>query len=98
MFVEVVKFVVENIMVDIIDINMGCLVNKIIKCEVGVKWLFDLNKVYDMVVVVVDVVDKLVIVKMCIGWDEEYVFVIENVFVVECVGVVVVVMYGCICV
>ena len=32
-----------------IDINMGCPVNKIIKAEAGAKWLLDPNKVYEMV-------------------------------------------------
>lgn len=61
---EVVKFVEENMKVVIIDINMGCFVNKIIKVEVGVKWLLDLNKVYEMVYVVFLVVFLFVIVKM----------------------------------
>lgn len=65
--------------VDIIDINMGCFVLKIIKCDVGVKWFFDLNKIYEMVFVVVDVVDKFVIVKMWMGWDEDYIYVVKNV-------------------
>lgn len=63
-FVEVVKIVDKEINVDIIDINMGCFVLKVMNCDVGVCWLFDLNKIYDMVFVVVDVVEKFVIVKM----------------------------------
>lgn len=76
---------------------MGCLVNKVVKIDVGVKWFLSLDKVYEMVVVVIVVVNKLVMVKMWIGWDVEYVYVVENVWVVEWVGVVVVVMYGWIC-
>lgn len=39
--VEAAKFVEENTQAAIIDINMGCPVNKIIKAEAGAKWLLD---------------------------------------------------------
>lgn len=47
--VEAAKFVEENTQAAIIDINMGCPVNKIIKAEAGAKWLLDPNKVHEMV-------------------------------------------------
>ena len=47
--VEAAQFVSENTAADIIDINMGCPVNKIIKAEAGAKWLLDPDKVYEMV-------------------------------------------------
>jgi len=47
--VEAAKFVEENTKAAIIDINMGCPVNKIIKAEAGAKWLLDPNKVHEMV-------------------------------------------------
>lgn len=92
--VEAAKFVAENTTADIIDINMGCPVNKIIKCEAGAKWLLDPNKVYDMVAAVVDAVDKPVTVKMRIGWDEEHVFAIENALAAERAGAAAVAMHG----
>ena len=49
----------ENTTADIIDINMGCPVNKIIKCEAGARLLLDPNKVYEMVAAVVDAVKSL---------------------------------------
>ena len=45
--VEAAKFVEENTQAAIIDYNMGCPVNKIIKAEAGAKWLLDPNKVRD---------------------------------------------------
>ena len=52
--VEAAKYVDQNTTANIIDINMGCPVNKIIKCEAGAKWLLDPNKIYEMVSAVVD--------------------------------------------
>ena len=68
--VEAAKYVAENTEAAIIDINMGCPVNKVIKAEAGAKWLLDPNKVYEMVAAVVDAVDKPVTVKMRTGWDD----------------------------
>ena len=92
--VEAAKFVDKNTNADIIDINMGCPVNKIIKCEAGARWLLEPNKIYDMVSAVVDAVDKPVTVKMRIGWDEEHIFAIENAQAVERAGGAAVSMHG----
>nr|WP_106782198.1 tRNA dihydrouridine synthase DusB [Lysinibacillus timonensis] len=92
--VEAAKFVDQNTNASIIDINMGCPVNKIIKCEAGAKWLLDPNKIYEMVSAVVDAVKKPVSVKMRIGWDEEHVFAIENAQAAERAGASAVAMHG----
>lgn len=92
--VEAAKFVAENTTADIIDINMGCPVNKIIKCEAGAKWLLDPNKVYEMVAAVVDAVDKPVTVKMRIGWDDDHIFAIENAQAAERAGASAIGMHG----
>lgn len=84
--VEAAKFVDKNTTADIIDINMGCPVPKITKCDAGAKWLLDPNKIYDMVAAVVDAVEKPVTVKMRIGWDEEHIFAVENAQAVERAG------------
>lgn len=92
--VEAAKFVDKHTTADIIDINMGCPVNKIIKCEAGAKWLLDPNKIYEMVSAVVDAVDKPVSVKMRIGWDEERVFAVENARAAERAGAAAIAMHG----
>ncbi|SOC26477.1 tRNA-U20-dihydrouridine synthase [Ureibacillus xyleni] len=92
--VEAAKYVDKNTNADIIDINMGCPVNKIIKCEAGAKWLLDPNKIYEMVSAVVDAVDKPVSVKMRIGWDEEHIFAIENAQAAERAGASAIAMHG----
>ncbi|MDQ0177878.1 tRNA dihydrouridine synthase DusB [Bacillus chungangensis] len=92
--VEAAKFVDEHTTADIIDINMGCPVNKIIKCEAGAKWLLDPNKIYEMVAAVVDAVKKPVTVKMRIGWDDDHLFAVENAQAVERAGGAAVSMHG----
>lgn len=84
--IEAAKFVDKNTTADIIDINMGCPVPKITKCDAGAKWLLDPNKIYDMVAAVVDAVDKPVTVKMRMGWDDEHIFAVENAQAVERAG------------
>lgn len=92
--VEAAQFVAENTTADIIDINMGCPVNKIIKAEAGAKWLLDPDKVYEMVHAVSSAIDKPVTVKMRIGWDEQHVFAVENAQAAEAAGAAAIGMHG----
>ncbi|WP_040340788.1 tRNA dihydrouridine synthase DusB [Bacillus smithii] len=92
--VEAAKFVDKNTNADIIDINMGCPVPKITKCDAGAKWLLDPNKIYEMVAAVVDAVEKPVTVKMRIGWDEEHIYAVENAQAVERAGGQAVAVHG----
>lgn len=92
--VEAAKFVDKNTNADIIDINMGCPVNKIIKCEAGARWLLDPKKIYDMVSYVVDAVEKPVTVKMRIGWDDEHIYAVENAQAIERAGGAAVSVHG----
>ena len=92
--VEAAKFVEANTTADIIDINMGCPVSKIIKAEAGAKWLLDPNKVYEMVSAVSSAVSIPVTVKMRIGWDEEHVFAVENALAAEKAGASAIAMHG----
>jgi nifR3 family TIM-barrel protein len=92
--VEAAKYVDQYTTADIIDINMGCPVNKIIKCEAGAKWLLDPNKIYEMVSAVVDAVNKPVSVKMRIGWDDDHIFAVENAQAAERAGVSAIAMHG----
>jgi len=92
--VEAAKFVDKNTNADIIDINMGCPVPKVTKCDAGAKWLLDPNKIYDMVAAVVDAVEKPVTVKMRIGWDDKHIYAVENVRAVERAGGAAVAVHG----
>jgi nifR3 family TIM-barrel protein len=92
--VEAAQFVSENTTADIIDINMGCPVNKIIKAEAGAKWLLDPDKVYEMVHAVATAIDKPVTVKMRIGWDEDHIFAVQNAQAAEAAGAAAIGMHG----
>ncbi|SDZ66176.1 putative TIM-barrel protein, nifR3 family [Evansella caseinilytica] len=84
--VEAAKVVDKQTNADIIDINMGCPVPKITRCDAGARWLLDPNKIYEMVSYVVDAVDKPVTVKMRMGWDEDHIYAVDNARAVERAG------------
>ncbi|WP_042228094.1 tRNA dihydrouridine synthase DusB [Paenibacillus popilliae] len=84
--VEAAKIVDKESNADIIDINMGCPVPKVTKCDAGARWLLDPNKIYEMVSAVVDAVEKPVTVKMRIGWDDEHIYVVDNAKAIERAG------------
>lgn len=92
--VEAAKFVDQNTNADIIDINMGCPVPKITKCDAGAKWLLDPDKIYEMVSAVVDAVEKPVTVKMRMGWDSEHIFAVRNAQAVERAGGKAIALHG----
>jgi nifR3 family TIM-barrel protein len=81
--VEAAKVVDRHTNADIIDINMGCPVPKITKCDAGARWLLKPDKIEEMVASVVKAVNKPVTVKMRIGWDDEHVYAVQNAKAVE---------------
>ena len=84
--VQAAKFVDQNTNADIIDINMGCPVPKITKCDAGAKWLLDPDKIYEMVAAVTDAVEKPVTVKMRMGWDDNHIYAVRNAQAIERAG------------
>lgn len=92
--VEAAKFVDQHTQADIIDINMGCPVNKVVKTDAGARWLLDPNKVYEMVSYVTDAVKKPVTVKMRTGWDEDHIFAVQNALAAERAGASALAMHG----
>ena len=61
------EFIQENTKTDIVDINMGCPVNKIVKNEAGAMWLKDPDKIYSIINKVQSVLDIPLTVKMRTG-------------------------------
>ncbi|MFT8318638.1 MAG: tRNA dihydrouridine synthase DusB [Sporolactobacillus sp.] len=92
--VEAAKYVDKNTNADIIDINMGCPVPKVTKCDAGSKWLLDPDKIYEMVSAVVAAVDKPVTVKMRKGWDDDHIYAVRNAQAVERAGGKAVALHG----
>lgn len=92
--VEAARYVDQNTTADIIDINMGCPVSKIIRCEAGARWLLDPDKIYNMVSAVVENVSKPVTVKMRIGWDSDHIYAVENARMAEKAGAAAISMHG----
>ncbi|RRJ63090.1 tRNA dihydrouridine synthase DusB [Paenibacillus oralis] len=84
--VKAAKVVDQDTNADIIDINMGCPVPKVTKCDAGARWLLEPNKIFEMVSAVVAAVSKPVTVKMRIGWDSDHIYVIDNAKAVEAAG------------
>ncbi|WP_028983238.1 tRNA dihydrouridine synthase DusB [Sporolactobacillus terrae] len=92
--VQAAKYVDKNTNADIIDINMGCPVPKVTKCDAGSRWLLDPDKIYEMVAAVVDAVDKPVTVKMRKGWDDDHIYAVRNAQAVERAGGQAVAVHG----
>ncbi|RKD22771.1 tRNA dihydrouridine synthase DusB [Ammoniphilus oxalaticus] len=92
--VAAAKYVDENTNADIIDINMGCPVPKVVSCDAGAKWLLQPSKIEEMVSAVVENVSKPVTVKMRIGWDEDHIYAVENAKAVERAGGSAVAVHG----
>ena len=92
--VRAAQFVDQHTAADIIDINMGCPVNKVVKTDAGAKWLLDPDKVYAMVAAVTAAVDKPVTVKMRTGWDDQHVYAVDNALAAQRAGAAVIAMHG----
>lgn len=92
--VEAAQFVDQHTKADIIDINMGCPVKKVIKSDAGSKWLLDPDKIYQMVYAVTHKVKKPVTVKMRIGWDSEHILAVENAQAAQAGGASAIAMHG----
>lgn len=92
--VPAIKYVAEHTATDIIDINMGCPVKKVVKTGAGSHWLLDPDSIYDLLKSVTAVVDKPVTVKMRTGWDDDHIYAVENALAAQEGGAAAVAMHG----
>ena len=88
------KIITDKYDVDIIDINMGCPVPKVIKTGAGSALLKDLDKVRDIVESVVKAVSVPVTVKIRIGWDNKNINAVEVAKVCEAAGASAIAVHG----
>lgn len=72
---------------DILDINMGCPVPKVIKSQAGSFWLKDIEDSRTKIEAIVKASKKPVTAKIRLGWDEENINVVEMAKMLENVGV-----------
>lgn len=92
--VTAAKFVDENSNCDIIDINMGCPVNKVLKAHAGSFLLQYPELVYDIVKNVVEAVSKPVTVKIRIGYDFDSINCVEIAKLIEKAGASAIAVHG----
>jgi len=92
--VEGAKIIDKESNCDIIDINLGCPVNKIVKNDAGAKLLLYPDRIYEIVKEVVESVDKPVTVKMRTGWDHNTIKDIEIAKLCEKAGAKAIAIHG----
>ena len=78
--------VVEQTNADIIDINMGCPVHKIVKSKSGSYLLKEPEHIFNMVKTIVDAVSKPVTVKIRSGFDSNSINAVEVAKIIEKAG------------
>ena len=81
---------------DILDLNMGCPVLKVVKGNSGSSWLKEdrQEELYDTVKAIVEASTKPVTVKIRIGWDESSITAIETCKILEKAGVSLIAVHG----
>ena len=76
--INAAKWVERETDADIIDINMGCPVPKVLKSDAGSKYMQDVDRIYNTVKSIVENVNIPVTVKIRIGWDHNSINILET--------------------
>ena len=92
--VKAAKIIDEQCDCDVIDINMGCPVTKVVKTGAGSKMLTNIEESYLKVKAIVEAVKKPVTVKMRIGWDFDSINAVENAKMIEKGGASAITIHG----
>ena len=92
--VQAAKFIDEHSNCDIIDINMGCTVNKVLKADAGSKLLLYPDKIYEIVKGIVENVSKPVTVKIRSGFDHDHINAVEVAKLIEKAGASAIAIHG----
>lgn len=88
------KYLDEQTDCDIIDFNMGCPVNKVIKAQAGSYLMKDIDYAQDLIASIVQNVKKPVTVKMRTGFDDYHINCVEMAQALEKVGVSAITVHG----
>ena len=92
--VEATKIVCAKSQADIIDINMGCPVKKVLKQDAGSALLREPSKIYEMVKAVVEASTVPVSVKIRAGWTHEEINCVEVAKLIEKAGASLIAIHG----
>ena len=92
--VQAAKFIDQHSNCDIIDINCGCPVNKVLKANAGSKLLQNPQLIYDIVSNIVKNVSKPVTVKIRSGFDKEHINAVEVAKLIEKAGASAIAVHG----
>lgn len=91
---EAARYLAEHTDCDMIDINMGCPVTKVIKAHSG-SWLMKNPELaYEIICAVKENTDRPVTVKMRAGWDREHISCAELARLAEKAGASAVTVHG----
>lgn len=85
--VRAAKYIDQFTDCDIIDVNMGCPVQKVVKSGAGSALLQKPDHIYNMMSVIVKNVQKPVTVKIRSGWDQQHINILEVAKQLERAGV-----------
>jgi nifR3 family TIM-barrel protein len=92
--VKAAKILDQKSACDIIDINLGCPVSKVVKSGAGSKLMQDPDKIYEIVSSIVKAVKKPVTVKMRTGWDHHQINAVEVAKLCEKAGAKAIAIHG----
>lgn len=92
--VQAAKYIDEHSDCDIIDINCGCPVNKVLKANAGSQLLKNPQLIYDIVSAIVKNVKKPVTVKIRSGFDKEHINAVEVARLIEKAGASAIAIHG----
>ncbi len=91
---EASAYLTEHTDCDIIDINMGCPVNKVLKAHAG-SWLMQYpDLAYDVMKAVADHTDRPVTVKIRAGYDASHINCVEIARAAEKAGIAAIAVHG----
>ena len=90
------KILLEKGNFEILDINLGCPVPKVVKENAGSSWLKEerQEELYDAIKSVVEISSKPVSVKIRLGWDEGSINVVNTCKLLEKAGVSMIAIHG----
>ena len=92
--VEAAKIIDKYCNCDIIDINMGCPVPKVLKAGAGSNWMREVENSYKVTKAIVEAVSKPVTCKIRMGWDKNSINCVEYAKLMEQAGVKAIAIHG----